>query len=397
MNILFANNICGYYGGVEQVILHTARGLTARGHRCSLAYSVTERNPEEFVKAFADTFPCNEFACPQPQPTGELFPRILERARPDVVFFHKVTQLPPNAEHTPGVRMVRMVHDMDLFCPSGLGYFRHSRRVCHHRAGWCCWLDLAFLARASSSRVPVRLVGIGRKLREMRRNHHIGTVLAVSGFIRNKLVANGFPEDQVHVCHPILDVANPLPTPVPGEPRILFVGALLRGKGVDLLLRALREVSCAYTATIVGAGPLEHKLKALCGKLGLNRRVTFAGWVAPKETAWYYSEAKVVAIPSCWPEPFTLVGQESMRYGRPVVAFDVGGNTDWLEHDVTGVLVPEQDVRAFARALERLLTDTAYAARLGANAARRVRERFPFAGYLDQVEAYLLGKTPGRV
>jgi len=96
-----------------------------------------------------------------------------------------------------------------------------------------------------------------------------------------------------------------------------------------------------------------------------------------------------VAIPSRCPESFTIVGQESMRHGRPVVAFRVGGNADWLEDGKTGLLVPEQDVAAYANALQRLLTDTAYAAQLGAYAAKRVRERFTFEGFLDELEAHL--------
>ena len=96
-------------------------------------------------------------------------------------------------------------------------------------------------------------------------------------------------------------------------------------------------------------------------------------------------------MPSRWAEPFGFIGIEAMHHGRPVVAFAVGGIPDWLEPDVTGLLVPEQDVPALARAIERLLTDDALASTLGRNAYRRARERFSFDPYITDMEAHLRG------
>lgn len=389
MRILFANNICGYYGGVEQVIVHAARGLARRGHECFLAYAASGRDAALYTEAFVETLQCREFGALFGEPAGETFARILAAVRPDVVFVHNIAQLPAGAEHDRSVRTVRMVHDPELSCPTGLGYLRHGHRTCSYKAGWRCYLDLAFLARAQGARIPVKLVSIRKKLREMRRYYHVDRILAVSSFVRDRLIVNGFPSEKTKLCHPILDVEVQDPSPVPDDPHILFVGSLLRGKGVDLLLHALRNLSCEYHATIVGTGKSEAGLKRLCARLDLSDRVHFQGWVDHDGIGAYYQKAKVVAIPSRCPESFTIVGQESMRHGRPVVAFRVGGNADWLEDGKTGLLVPEQDVTAYASALQRLLTDTPYAAQLGAYAAKRVRERFTFEGFLNELEVHL--------
>jgi glycosyltransferase involved in cell wall biosynthesis len=74
-----------------------------------------------------------------------------------------------------------------------------------------------------------------------------------------------------------------------------------------------------------------------------------------------------------------------------VVAFKVGGIPDWLEHGITGLLVPEQDVRAFAAALEQLLGDSQLCTKLGRQAQERVRTRFDFEQYLDRLEGVLGG------
>lgn len=392
MRILFANNMRGYYGGLEQVILSYTRGLAHRGHESYLAYGRDSRDPESFSEPFVDTYRCSEFGVRNSESSqGIAFNTILKRVEPDVTFFFKVTHLPEGFEHNSRIRKVRMVLDHDLWCPTGLGYYRHNRKTCQHPGGWRCYTDLAFLERVSDGGMPIRIASIRRKLSEMRRSHHFDAVLAVSSYVRDQLVLSGFPPERTHVCHNVLEEADVAPAPIPEAPNVLYVGSLIRSKGVDLLLQALHRLKCPFRLDIVGSGKSEPQLRLLTMKLGLQDRVNFAGWVDHENIPEYYRTAKVVAIPSCWPEPCTLVGQEAMRHARPVVAFNVGGNSDWLDHEETGILVPEHDVAGYAAALERLLTDTDCARTLGLAAAARVRERFSFGRYLDLIESYLSG------
>jgi glycosyltransferase involved in cell wall biosynthesis len=80
-----------------------------------------------------------------------------------------------------------------------------------------------------------------------------------------------------------------------------------------------------------------------------------------------------------------------MRCARPVVAFKVGGIPDWCDDGKTGFTVPEQDTKAFAAALERLLNDFNLAQKMGQNGLREVKSRFSFEDSLDKVEAFLRG------
>ncbi len=388
MKILFVHEKCGYFGGVEQNVADSAKGLRGRGHACALAYGdVTERDPDGYAALFEGCFRCSELS---PGRAGHPFEEVLRRVGPDVVYFHKVPGLPPHP--LPGARAVRMVHDHDLCCPRRHKYFALSGRVCRHRAGWRCWADGAFLRRDRASWAGFTLARIGRQVREMRRNHALDRVLVGSQFMKEELLQNGFPPEKVRILPPVVRLEERGLSPVPGEPRILYVGQLIRGKGVDLLLHAMRQVSCDFTALIAGEGNARRELEALCQGLGLADRVRFLGWVGHEGLGTLYSWAKVVAVPSRWPEPFGMVGIEAMRHGRAVVAFAVGGIPDWLEHGVTGLLAPEQDTAALARSLERALTDTELAARLGRNAHESARARYSFEGYLDRLESHLCGE-----
>ena len=368
------------------------KGLNSRGHNCFLAYGeISGRDLEQYKALFEETFPCGEIQT-IPEGSAQSLEAILSRVHPHVIYFHKIPGLKSCMRLFPGNRTVRMVHDHDLCCPRRHKYFMMNGRVCHHKLDWRCWLDGAFIGRDTASGSGFAFVSIGDKLKEMRLNYHLDALLVGSRFMREELLQNRFPEEKVHVLPPVIRMENRPPSPVPEEPHILYVGQLIRGKGVDLLLRALKGLTCDFRATIVGTGNAESKLKALSNELGLDSRVEFSGWVRNKDLGHFYSKAKVVVVPSRWPEPFGMIGLEAMHHGRPVVAFGVGGIPDWLEHMETGILVAEQDVGAFGKALHEILGESRFAERLGQNGYRRVREHYSFEGYLDSLEGYLKGE-----
>ncbi len=398
MKILFVNEKCGFFGEVEQNVVDVAEGLRARGHFCYLAYGeTTERRVTEYQDKFFDTYLCSESLSSrsandignvdQSTPVG--FEQIMQIVKPDVVYFHNVPNFGSFENHLNGVRAVRMVHDHDLCCPKGNKYFADSGRVCHHKADWRCFMDGAFLERSHDSFMGMKLVRLSNKFDEMRRNYKFDSLLVGSKFMRDELLENGFPEERVHILPPIVRSYIVKPTPVPKTRQILYVGQLTHSKGVDLLLQALRQVKCDFTATIVGTGSAKESLEAMNQKLGLSDRVKFRGWVSQEQLSAFYSAVKVVVVPSRWPEPFGMIGLEAMRHGRPVVAFSVGGIPDWLHHNHTGILVPEQDTEAMAQALEQVLIRDEFATRLGNNAYDRFVNHYAFEDYLSRLEMFL--------
>lgn len=215
-----------------------------------------------------------------------------------------------------------------------------------------------------------------------------------------ELERNGFGAEQLAVLPPVLPSAGSQPgSAVPARPsaaespstppKLLYVGQHIRGKGIDLMLRALARVERPWTLELLGEGNARSKLEALATTLGIQDRVHFRGWVDHDQLEDSYLSARALIVPSRWAEPFGMIGLEAMQRGRPVIAFAVGGIPDWCEHERTGLLVPEGDVAALALAVTRLLDDPALAKRLGDTARGRVAERFSFESYLDALEAEL--------
>ena len=166
-----------------------------------------------------------------------------------------------------------------------------------------------------------------------------------------------------------------LPTPAPEARRvpgrILFVGRLVREKGLEHLLQSLATVRAALPEAhlaIVGAGPEQPALLRQVRRLQLDASVEFLGQLPPDAVAQQRATAQVAVVPSNY-EPFGLVALEAMAWGIPLVASDVGGLREFTE-DVA-ILVPPANAAALAQALLRVLSD----ARLRQDLAWRGIER----------------------
>lgn len=167
------------------------------------------------------------------------------------------------------------------------------------------------------------------------------------------------------------------------RPIVLFVGRLIYYKGVDVLVRAMKDVDADLV--LVGGGPLESELRALALSLGIADRVTFLAPVADAELAAWYRAADVFCLPSvARSEAYGLVQLESHASGTPVVSTDLPTGVPWVNRDgETGLVVPPGDVPALAAALNTLLTDDVLRARTGAYARERALATFGVPAMVD--------------
>jgi glycosyltransferase involved in cell wall biosynthesis len=207
-----------------------------------------------------------------------------------------------------------------------------------------------------------------------------GRWIFVSDFLRRR-ARERFDLPDTAVAHPGIDPQ--LFRPAPARPwgwRLLYAGRIDPRKGIDLALRALRELPDEATLAIVGAGDEAHlaELHALSRELGMESRVRFARH--PREELPHeYASADVLVFPALWEEPWGLVPLEAMAVGTPVVATRRGGSAEYLEDDRNClVFEPDGGPAALAAAVRRLAGDEALRARLrdgGLETAERHHER----------------------
>jgi glycosyltransferase involved in cell wall biosynthesis len=178
--------------------------------------------------------------------------------------------------------------------------------------------------------------------------------------------------------------------------RMIAVGRLVEKKGYSYLIRAcalLLQRGCRYTLAIYGSGPQREELAALIDSLGLGDVVQLQGARTQEELITIYHEADLFVLAPRVLENGDRDGipnvlMEAMSVGLPVVATNVSGIPELIEHDCSGLLVPPCDEVALADALERLLDPLhgrALRVRLGVGGRERVVRHFDASLHLRRM------------
>jgi glycosyltransferase involved in cell wall biosynthesis len=205
--------------------------------------------------------------------------------------------------------------------------------------------------------------------------------LALSQFMRAKLVEEGMPADRVAV--------KPNTTPDLGfrpsarSPRIVFAGRLEPEKGVKTLLEAWRRAPSLPELLVFGDG----SLRALVEDADLkDSRITFRGWVTQEILEDEIAAARFLVFPSEWYEGNPVTILQSLSAGTPVIASDVGNFSDIIQHGDNGYLFRSGDPGDLASVFAAAGVGPA---RADANMRRAARETY-LQTYSEEANAKLL-------
>ncbi|MCK4969973.1 MAG: glycosyltransferase family 4 protein, partial [Thermoplasmata archaeon] len=139
---------------------------------------------------------------------------------------------------------------------------------------------------------------------------------------------------------------------------------------------------------VAGDGDALDDMKALAIGLGIEHRVSFLGWVDHDEMVEHYKRAMMVVLPS-FSEGMPYALLEGMAAGKPVIASDVSGMNELVDHRTNGLLYDINDGDALADAMLRLSRDPAERARMGGNGRELICSSFSRERWLeDTVRVY---------
>ena len=148
---------------------------------------------------------------------------------------------------------------------------------------------------------------------------------------------------------------SPPATPRDGEFTVVYVGRLIREKGVDVAIRAVAEArrqGAKVRLEVIGTGPEGAALEDLARRELPDSAWAFVGELTPERALARMRLADAVIVPSVWSEPAGFVVIEAMALGVPIIASDVGGIPELAGG--AALLAPRSDAHAFARALTEL-------------------------------------------
>lgn len=136
---------------------------------------------------------------------------------------------------------------------------------------------------------------------------------------------------------------------------MVTIGRLVSRKAVNQLIDMMKSLQDrAVRLVVIGDGPLKKDLEEQASSLGVSAKVTFAGFVSDEEKAALLA-ASDLYVSTSQHEGFGLVFLEGMSAGIPVVCYNFGGQTDFLDDGLTGALVPLNDLSQFTNACVRFM------------------------------------------
>jgi glycogen(starch) synthase len=176
-----------------------------------------------------------------------------------------------------------------------------------------------------------------------------------------------------------------------GEKLILCVGRLVPQKGIEYFIRAIPSIAKRYPEAkfiIVGEGWSRDILESEARASGQGRKIQFTGFASDKEVIELMTSADVLVVPSVY-EPFGIVALEGMATGVPVVASQVDGLAEVIEHDRTGLFVYPRSPESIAWGIDQVLSDPDHAKWLTENAKDKLHKAYSWeAVAMKTVEVY---------
>ena len=183
------------------------------------------------------------------------------------------------------------------------------------------------------------------------------------------------------------------------HPRFLFVGRIIRAKGVDRLLQAcglLAESGVSdFSVILVGNGPHQGEFAELARKFGIEHQVRWEGFVPYEKLGSYYEACDVFVLPSL-EDTWGVVALEAMAFGKPVLCSRSAGSSELVEHGVSGYVFDPDKPEELAGYMRQFIERPQLVARYGA-AAKEIMEQFTprrAAVTLSQIISKTLNSEP---
>jgi len=171
---------------------------------------------------------------------------------------------------------------------------------------------------------------------------------------------------------------------------ILYVGRLVKRKGVDYLIKAFSKLQNEEKDTflmIIGEGECKNKLKSLSKALDIQDKVYFIGQVKNEKLPAYYLLCDVCVVPSItygMGDPWVFVLNEAMYFEKPVIATDaVGGAFDMIKDGENGFMVQEKDIDALYNTMKKIFSNPELQEKMGKKSKKTVNKRFRYENMVD--------------
>jgi len=359
--VLFVNTKSSVWGGVERYIQAIVPIISGAGYSVSALFEEKPDYEDGFTEVFSESLYLEDI---------ERTVTILKSMEIDAVFIHKIESPALLRSLQSSFKTVFFVHDHDYYCFRRHKYFPLTRNNCSLPNNFIyCSVCSGMINKVFGKISPVNVLKKQKMFNLVKNSNHF---IVLSGFMKKNLEKNGVSGEKISKIYPVKEAVSEKNTKERGN--ILFAGQMVRGKGFDLLLEALSKVKKDFHLDVIGKGDDEERISGVVDKYGLKNKITFNGWI--NNPSDFFQKCSFVVFPSKWQEPFGLVGIEAFSYSKPVIAFNVGGVSEWLVDGENGFIIEPFDTVKMAGKIEMLIDDNNLAEKMGKNGLELIKEKY---------------------
>lgn len=391
--MLQINNYGYVRGGSDRYFIDICDLLTRNGHQVSCLVSANGKNVVD------STYAVHGFNVEKPsmvdipgfihsRQAGMQLRRLIEQVRPDVVHLHiyygQITASIFSVLKEYGIPVVQTLHEYKLLCP--VATMVRDGRLCEACAGGKFWKSVWH--RCNRGRMARSLVTAVESYASdmLGARNSVDHFIAVSDFVRGKMIAHGIPERRISTVHNFVRDEVFADNMNVGQ-YFLYFGRIEKIKGLETLIRAMAALP-EVDLYIVGSGDAQKEMEQLAADLCVVN-VRFLGFRTGQVLRELIAGAICVVVPSEWHETFGLVLLESYAQCRPVIASRMGGMTEVVSDGEDGLLFDAGNVQQLSAALLWMATHRRQAAAMGKAGQDKVRRIFSAEKhYQDVMQVY---------
>lgn len=341
--ILHINLLGSNYGGTEKILLERVNAM----QDCTHGLIFFRMGDESYLKNFESSFHSSEKTLDQA--VCNFQPTVVIVYNTPQISLKKIIDHPLRQQF----KLIKSVHDWDMFY-FGTGYNRFTK----HRKKYTLNSPYSIIHWVSSFKKDLltnvlRWENPIKKKVLLKELNSFDSIECFSEFIKELLIKNNIAASKIYKNYLWTNISSSSSTTSKISTKILFVGNLIKGKGCQLLLKAVQNLKEPWQLTIIGDGPLKSSLQS---QYRDTPQIKFLGHCSQQEVIEHYQNSAILVVPSLF-EPFGLVILEAFKHNLPVIAFQQGGPSELIENTKSGFLIKPFNLKALTNKIQVLLND----------------------------------------
>lgn len=311
---------------------------------------------------------------------------FIKEIKPDIIHVHNLYSLTSAVlECCKDIPTVMTIHDTKFICPPATLLYK-SETVCNPILCNSKKYINCFKNRCVRNNFEASLRHTIYATINIREYKYVNHFITPSDALRNLILdANiGVKKENITTINNFISESVDKIENNNNQDYFLYIGRLSKEKGIQYLVEALMDLPKEIELRIVGSGSEEINLKKIVKENEMNN-IKFVGYKNREEIKNEYQNCIATILPCNWFENFPTTNMESFIHGKPVIASNIGGIPEQVEHDKTGLLFEPANITQLKECILEYWNNRNLAKEHGKNAYKKASIHYTEARYYDEL------------